>query len=201
MNAIVIAGLALGSTVPGVLKCGGLPNTFPGYEADEPVVVVDDHVLPASAGLEEIGSLDVGSVTILCWNPENGELGIGPGIPLVRIITMGASRDLAAPALGAVHAQSAAYRETGRFLESLDDLDLPETSDVTLDLESDGATWTLVVQARFRWCEVSSDLPTDITAAQLEYEACHMRSEELGEALRDAYEAAPTNVVGPSGHR
>ena len=87
MSALVVASLVFTMTPPPPAKCSGLMNTFPGYEPGAPVVVVDDRVLSGQEGLEGIREFDVAAIEISCWNPETGEFGVPPGIPVVRVIT------------------------------------------------------------------------------------------------------------------
>lgn len=188
MNVLVVAILFIGSTATDPFKCGGIPNTFPGYDASAPVVLVDDRVLPASEGVEGIRDLDVGLLTVSCWNPDTGEFGVPPGIPLVRVVTRAEYRDVAATALSAVLRQTEANRQTGEYITSLDGLGLEDVGDVTLRLDSDGSIWSLVVQSRFQRCEVSSEVAAEVTRESLANDVCVLRSEEQSAALRRAFD-------------
>ena len=186
MNILIVGSVIAVSAAPGLFKCGGLPNTFPGYATDAPLVVVDDRVLPGEKGLAGIEEFEVGFVTVSCWNPATGEFGLAPGIPLVRVITKTEFRDLVSVALTAVVAQERMFEESGKYASSLEPLGLEGAADLGLDLTSDGPSWSLVLESRFQRCRVSSAHSADVTRSALEEDACGLRAEEQGEALRRA---------------
>jgi hypothetical protein len=186
VNTLFVIGLIAGSAVAGPFKCGGVANTFAGYDSDAPLIVVDDRVLPASESIASIRA-DMGYVEVTCWNPETGEFGVAPGIPLLRIISKSEYRDVAAPALTALQTQVRVHRETGEYISILEGLELGADSDLNLQLDSGGPSWRLILLSRFQRCEVSNDLSPDITRQSLEHEACALRPEEQSAALRRAY--------------
>lgn len=199
MNGLITVVLSLVASSGPALKCGGEVNTFPGYDPGAPIVIVDDRVLGAE-GLDAIGSLDPGLIEVSCWNPDTGEIGVS-GIHLVRVITKAEHRDVRGLATKAIDQQLAARRETGEFLRDWESLELGDLGDIEVRFDSDGATWSLVLEARFQRCEISSGA---IGEGEWEPElsnACGLRPEEQAAALGKAYdeaEAGPPPVVWSS---
>lgn len=205
--ALLLASTATTSAVP--LKCRSTVP-MPGYEANEPVVLVDGRLTPRSpeapsdrgeaAAFKAAFGLDpedVHSIAVTCWRPESNTFGTGAGptVGVVRIHTKPAMRATRAPLEALVRAQEAYVGANGHAAARLDDLrmyGLANHAGLRYDVTDDG--WTASTpDDRVAWqCTASS--PADDGSAIV----CDTR-DGLGLAsMRERFESASDRTGGPS---
>lgn len=161
--------LALALLAPGAMKCPVEPGLeMPGYEARQPVILVDGALVPPAdraleavdgadavfrlrsrelgepdQGLEVVGGADaVFRITIDCWNPATNAFG-PDGLPVVRVLTTALVQETRAPLIDLVSAQEAFRSRHGSYASDLASLEtFGFAPDVTLDFEASGSGWT-----------------------------------------------------------
>jgi hypothetical protein len=117
---------------------------MPGYEWRQPVVLVDDVIIPTDAKGIDLKPEQTASITISCWDPATDSfVRNGNGIPVVRIHTKALVEATRAPLLRLIKAQEefrSRHRRYATDLESLKAFGLG--TDVNLEFQASESRWS-----------------------------------------------------------